>query len=69
MASRVLTRLSSAIRVRHCLITGSAPQGPLRSVSNGFHSLSEWNSSSLSKVRCFYLFLEFSFPVSLLSLK
>ncbi|KAM0942995.1 putative GrpE nucleotide exchange factor [Dioscorea sansibarensis] len=50
MASRVLTRLSSsAIRVRHCLITGSTPQGPLRSVSNGFHSLSEWNSSSLSK--------------------
>ncbi|KAH7674199.1 GrpE nucleotide exchange factor protein [Dioscorea alata] len=53
MASRVLARLSScAISARHCLISGSAPQGPLASVSNGFHSLSKWNSNSLSKFFC-----------------
>ncbi|KAJ0986991.1 hypothetical protein J5N97_005347 [Dioscorea zingiberensis] len=49
MASRVFARISRFSIGRHRLVFVSARQEPLQSLSNGFHTVSEWKSSPLSK--------------------
>ncbi|KAH7689241.1 GrpE nucleotide exchange factor protein [Dioscorea alata] len=49
MASRVFARISRYAIGRQGLVSVSAPQEPFWTLSNGFHTVSEWKSSPLSK--------------------